>query len=155
MIFDTPAIPGMILLIVFTFIIWLFMKNKLSLLKLYLTVISLVGVIGMAIGYGVAIYAGIQSAVISDDEYLTGRGVRYQLDVCEQPKYSMAREGEEPAMPTQEEVAACEEKARTNAIAERSYETKQNVIGGLVWGSIALILFAIHYPLLIKTREDD
>lgn len=131
------------------------MRNKFSLLKFYLTIVSLVGVIGMAIGYGVAIYAGIQSAVISDEEYMTGRGVRYQLDNCEQQSYAMVKGDEEPAMPTEEEVATCQEKARKNIIAERNYSTKQNVIGGIVWGSIALILFAIHYPLLIKTREED
>ena len=87
-IFDTPILPLLILVVVFTFFFGLIMRNKFTLLKLYLTVIALVGVIGMAVGYGVAIYSGINSAVISDEEYMTGRGVRYQLDVCTQPKYS-------------------------------------------------------------------
>lgn len=41
-IFDTPMIPLLILVIVFTFFFGLVMRNKFTLLKLYLTVISLV-----------------------------------------------------------------------------------------------------------------
>ena len=156
-IFDTPILPILILVIVFTFFFGLIMRNKFTLLKLYLTVISLVGVIGMAVGYGVAIYAGIQSAVITDEEYMTGRGVRYQLDVCSQPKYSAVAPNAQqtPQEPTEEEIQECEEEARANMVAERKFTTKQNVIGGLVWGTIALILFGIHYPMLLKTREED
>lgn len=139
--------------VIFIFIILFVMKNRFTLLKFYMTVVSLVAVIGLAIGYGVAIYSGIQSAVISDAEYMTGRGVRYQLDVCTQPKYVG---GESQATePTEEEIQSCEDEARTNMIAERSYTTKQNVIGGLVWGTIALILFLVHYPMLLKTKNDE
>lgn len=130
------------------------MRNKFTLLKLYLTVVSLVGVIGMAIGYGVAIYAGIQSAVISDQEYMKGSGMRYQLDTCSQPKYT-GTQPENTVAPTAEEITTCEDKAKEDMIFQRNYDTKQNVIGGLVWGSIALILFIIHYPMLLKMREED
>lgn len=110
----------------------------------------------MAVGYGVAIYSGINAAVISDEEYMTGRGVRYQLDVCTQPKYTgVAADAQNPVQPTEEEIQECEDKARANMVAERNFNTKQNVIGGIVWGSIALILFVIHYPMLLKTREED
>lgn len=154
-IFDTAAIPLLILVIIFTFFFGLIMKNKFTLLKFYLTVVSLVGVIGMSVGYGVAIYNGIQSSVISDEEYMTGRGVRYSLEACTQPKYPGTPESPQGTAPTAEEVQECEDRAKANMIAERNYNTKQTVIGGIVWGTIALILFIIHYPMLLKAKEED
>lgn len=147
-------IPLLIVFFFFTFLFAIIMRNKFTLLKFYLTVVSLVGVIGMAVGYGVAIYNGIQSAAISDDEYMTGRGVRYQIDVCSQPKY-VGADSSQATQPTEEEIQKCQDDARTNMIAERNYNTKTTVIGGIVWGTIALILFGIHYPMLLKTREED
>gem|GEM_PF-2876085 len=133
-------------------------NNRFTLLKFYTTIVSLVGVIGLTVGYGVAIFNGIQHAVISDEEYMNGRGMRYQFDTCSQPKYAAVApaEGEQPAAPTAEEIAACEDKTRTSMLAERNYNTKQTVIGGITWGTLALIMFAIHYPMLIKkSREED
>lgn len=151
---NPPLIPLLIIFFFFTFLFAIIMRNKFTLLKFYLTVVALVGVIGMAVGYGVAIYNGIQAAVISDDEYMTGRGVRYQIDVCSQPKYT-GTDNTQATEPTDEEVQECENEARNNMVAERKYTVKTTVIGGLVWGTIALILFIIHYPMLLKEREED
>lgn len=131
------------------------MKNRFTLLKFYLTVVSLVGVIGLAIGYGVAIYSGIQAAVISNEEYIAGRG-RYTLDVCKQPNYStVVKPNEQPLPPTEEQIAKCESETTAALVTERNYNTKQDVIGGLVRGSLALILFLIHYPMLIKKSREE
>ena len=148
---------GLFIVLLFIALLILIMKSRFTLLKVYLTIVSLVAVIGMAIGYWVAIYNGIQSAVISDEEYINGRGMRYQFDVCTQPKYvtSVPSQGEQPITPTAEEIAECEEKARTTMMAERNYNTKESVTGGLVWGSIALILFIIHYPKLFRAKEEE
>lgn len=155
---NTPLIPLLLLLfvIVFIFLTVLAMKNRFTLLKFYLTIVSLVGVIGLAIGYGVAIYAGIQAAIISNDEYMAGQGRMYTLDQCRQPNYAKpVAANEQPVPPTDEEIATCEQKTTKNMLAERQYNTKQNVIGGLTWGSLALVLFLIHYPMLIKKSREE
>lgn len=130
------------------------MKSKFTLLKFYLTVVSLVGVIGLAVGYGVAIYNGIESIVISNDEYLIGSNRSYVLDQCTQPKYAPVADAK-PETPTDEEVATCKEEAKQDIILQRQYVMKHNIIGGLVWGTLALILFLIHYPMLIKKSKEE
>lgn len=155
---SSPIIPMLVLLlgIVFIFLIVLAMKNRFSLLKFYLTMVSLVGVIGLAVGYGVALYNGIQSALISNEEYMAGQGRMYSLDQCKQPQYSaVAKADETPVAPTAEEITACEEKTTANLLAQRSYDTKQTVIGGITWGTLALILFLIHYPMLVKKSKEE
>lgn len=87
---------------------------------------------------------------------MAGQGRMYTLDQCKQPNYSVAvKPNETPVPPTAEEIAACEEKTRTSLIAERNYDTKQTVIGGITWGTLALILFLIHYPMLIKKSKEE
>ena len=140
--------------IVFILFLALIMKNRFTLLKFYLTVVSLVGVIGLAVGYGVGIYNGVQAAVISDEEYIAGQG-RYTLDVCKQPNYSTVKPNEQPVPPTDEQIAKCETETRESLIVQRNYTMKQNVIGGLVWGTLALILFLVHYPMLIKKSREE
>ena len=131
------------------------MKNRFTLLKFYTTIVSLVGVIGLAVGYGVAIYSGIQNAVITDEEFLANRNAYYGYDQCSQPKYPTGVAGETPVKPTEEEIKECNDKITASAVAQRDYNTKQNIIGGLVRGTLALILFVIHYPMLIKKSRDE
>ncbi|MEI7563686.1 MAG: hypothetical protein WCJ39_08920 [bacterium] len=46
------------------------MKSKFSLLKLYLVLMSLTGVIGLLIAYGIAIQTFISQKLITDEEYI-------------------------------------------------------------------------------------
>lgn len=130
------------------------MKNRFALLKFYLTIVSLVGVIGLAVGYGVGIYSVIQNAVITDEEFLANRNGYYGYEQCEQPKYTGVT-GETPVKPTEEQIKECEDKTVSSALAQRDYNTKQSIIGGLVRGTLALILFLIHYPMLIKKSKEE
>lgn len=155
---NPPIVPMLVLVlsIIFIFLIVLAMKNRFSLFKFYLTMVSLVGVIGLAIGYGVALYNGIQSALISNEEYMAGQGRMYSLDQCKQPNYStVVKPNETPVPPTAEEIAACEEKTTANLLAQRKYDTKQTVIGGITWGTLALILFLVHYPMFVKKSREE
>jgi hypothetical protein len=104
------------------------MKN---LTKLYFTLVSLVSIIGLAIGYGISGYNYFMSHYITDDEYIAKQ--YYQFDQCDQPNYAKATTADQnPVMRTDAEKATCKQDARKQVLLTRSVNTKENVIGGLV-----------------------
>jgi len=64
-------------------------EKTFSLTKFYFTLVSFVGIIGMVVAFGIVFYNIILSAVISDDEYLAGRGYR-EIEQCSDPYYKAA-----------------------------------------------------------------
>ncbi len=144
-------VPPIIIAIIFIFFIAIVMKNKFGLLKFYLTVVSLVSVIGLVIGYGIGIYALAQKAIITDQEYLANQNRYYGYDTCADAK--VVGDTTTPVKPTEEEAKECQEKRDESAIIQRDFEMKENIIGGVVRGTLALILFLIHYPMLLKKSK--
>ena len=126
------------------------MKGKFSLLRLYFTVISLASFIGLLIAYGIALQSYISKLIITDQEYIQGSYQNYTITSCEEPKYV----GNTTKARTDKEIATCKEDAKKTVIDQRNYTTKQSIIGGLLRGTLALIVFLFHFPRFIKKDQE-
>lgn len=94
------------------------------------------------------------SKYITNDEYLVQN--YYELDACNQPDYSKVVGDQKPTPRTPEETEKCKTDATNRVLARRSLDTKQNMIGGVIRGTIALILFMTHFPVMMrKGREEE
>ena len=126
------------------------MKSKFSLLKLYLVLMSLTGVIGLLIGYGIAIQTFIYQKLITNEEYLQGSYQSYEITRCEEPKYV----GTESKARTEKEITECKKTAKENVILQRNYSNKNSMIGGLLRGTLALLAFITHFPFLVRKEKE-
>ncbi len=135
-----------------------------SFVKFYFTIVSIISVIGMVIAYAIASYQLLMLAVITNEEWVTQRAY-YDLQQCEQPSpYPMDVYGNTKPIPTndpnyvlpprtKDEIATCKQETMTRYDKQRSFETKQTTIGGLVRGTFLLILFITHYPRMMKLER--
>lgn len=140
-------------------------SKSFSFVKFYFTIVAVISVIGTVIAYAIASYQLLRTVLITDEEWIVQRG-RYEIDACKQPTYvpspvdsagmvKPAGVDTTVAKPkTAEEIAQCETDTRARLIAQRAYETKDQAIGGIVWGSFFLVLFLTHYPRMIKLEKD-
>jgi hypothetical protein len=108
-------------------------EKSFSLTKMYFTLVSFVGIVGMVVAFGIVLYNIIISNVISDEEYLAGRGYR-EVEQCSDPYYKSIplAEGEAPEARTAEEIEECEIKARERVMSQRKFQKKQAMVGGFV-----------------------
>ena len=126
-------------------------KGQLNFQKLYLTIISIVSVIGMAIAFGTVLYNVWLHLLISDDEYIAARGIR-EVKTCEQPRYS---DPSWSALPrTEQEILDCKQQAQQQSILERNFELKEMIIAWTSRWLIFLILFITHYPRLQQSKNN-
>lgn len=128
-----------------------------SFVKLYFTVIAIVSLVGTVVGYGIALYQWLLLTIISDEEYLIGSSRSYELRNCEDPYYTTKplAPGETPTEKTEEEIATCQQEAKTRILNSRAYEAKQDIIGGIVRGTLFMILFVTHYPHMIRRERTE
>lgn len=160
-------IPLIIILLIFIFIFSLIAMNKanswFNLLKLYFSIISIVGILGTVVAFGTAGYSWLNQFFITDTEYIAGNDSR-KIQQCEEPVYSPSPKEAMPVNPTGEpnirqktpkEIETCKTKAEQRVILERRLDTKQAIIWGLVRGIIFLLLFLSHYPRMVKQHEEE
>lgn len=116
----------------------------------------MVGIIGTVVGYGMGLYQWLMLAIISDEEYLLGSYGNYEIQQCDDPYYKAVPtpEGETPPAKTPAEVADCKQEATARVLSMRAYDAKQDIIGGLVWGTLFLVVFVTHYPHMIRREKD-
>jgi len=133
--------------------------NKLY--RIYLSVISFVSIIAVAITLGVVLTSIGNYFIISDEEYLQYRE-SWKLENCKNQIYSekwvnSPVTGGDTTTPTrtpsEEEIAKCEEKVRKEVSFSRTYDLKNMFITSWGWFIVFLILFIFHYPKFLKTRE--
>lgn len=152
-----------LILLIFIFITIFIMKIQWSkLYHFYLAVISFVSILAVAITLWVVLTSVWKYFIISDEEYLQYRE-SYKLTECKNPIYgekwvassTVSIDGTEtPARtPTDEEVAKCEEKVRSEVSFSRAYDLKDMFITSSAWFIVFLVLFIFHYPKFLKTRE--
>jgi len=107
---------------------------------------------------GILFYNLLNRVLITNEEFLLGTN-SWELTNCEQPEYK--NDPKSPTDPqiqvakTSEKIAECKAEATKRVIAQRNYNLKDMMIGGWVWFIICLIVFAIHYPKLKTSREED
>jgi len=122
------------------------MKPTTSLKKIYFLVATLFGLLGTVMAGGIAIHQIIMINRISNEEYLSNNYYRYQCDT------QIKEDGTTTARTTEEkETCIAEEKGK--ALAQRSYNSKENIIGGITRGIIFLIIFAIHARIFFRKEQ--
>lgn len=121
-----------------------------STLKLYFLIMSLVGVIGTLVTFGILIFSIAKQVIITDDEYIVGNRY-YEIESCTQETY----DGTSAKKPTQAEITTCEEEKKVMLIQSRKATFKEDVIGWSIWGILFLALLLIHYPRFIQFTKKD
>lgn len=85
--FDVLPFTVPVVFIIFIILIIMMAKShNFNVLKFYFLVISIVGVIGSVSGLGTALYQGIMSVLITDQEYVTSNN-GWEISQCEDPYY--------------------------------------------------------------------
>ncbi|MDD2487078.1 MAG: hypothetical protein PHS92_01815 [Candidatus Gracilibacteria bacterium] len=136
--------------------------KEFNLLKIYLVIIAIVGLIGGVIGYGNLAYQTIKYRLITPEEYLIGSYDNYQITQCEDPNYSGPYAKAIPSQTstgtiakTPEEIQKCKDLATKNVLAKRDFDYKDNVISSAIWGTIFLLLFITHFPVFLRRYKED
>jgi len=163
--FVMSVMSGVITLVILIFIFSLIAMNKtnswFNLLKLYFSIIAIVGVLWVSISVGIAGYSRLRSVFITDEEYVTGRNA-WEIQQCDEPMYfpapKMIQEVDTWPNPkvkkkTPEEIQKCKNKATQRLVLQRHLDAKESILWGLVWGVIFLFLFLSHYPRMVKQHQ--
>ncbi|MBP6086197.1 hypothetical protein KA478_03255 [Patescibacteria group bacterium] len=94
------------------------------------------------------------SKYITPEEYIVRNN--YEITNCDQPDYTRpVGVDQKPTMRTDAEKETCKTDAKANLLLRRSIDTKESVIGGLIRGSIALILFITHFPVMLRRGQEE
>lgn len=94
------------------------------------------------------------SKYITNEEYLVKN--YYEIENCKQPDYNkVVWPDNKPTPRTEEEIKTCQSDATTRILATRSLNTKESVIWWLIRGTIALILFITHFPIMLRRWKDE
>ncbi|MFZ2151417.1 MAG: hypothetical protein WAZ12_00990 [Candidatus Absconditicoccaceae bacterium] len=125
------------------------MQKSFSLKKLYFTLISIAGIIGIMFGYGTLIYSLVNNAIITDQEYIAG-SYSYEIKECDNP-YTKP-EGQAPKTPV--EIQKCKDDATQTILQRRVYDRKTSIINGIVRGTLFLILFVTHFPIMMRKEKE-
>lgn len=100
------------------------MTSNFTLTKLYFVIISLVAIIGLTIGYGVALYEYASLRLISDEEYIAGS--YRDIQSCKQP---MLKSDGSSSPKSQTDVDQCIQEMKSSTLARRSKESKESILG--------------------------
>lgn len=125
-------------------------------LKIYFLLISLTGLIGTLVSFGILTYTIGKQMIITDDEYIVGDRY-YEMDYCENNLKARptASNPENMAAPTQAEKETCKAEKKIQLIQSRKATFKTDVLSGAIWGTLFLILLLTHYPRFITLTKKD
>jgi len=119
-------------------------------LKIYFLIMSLVGVIGTLITFGILIFSIGKQVIITDNEYIAGDRY-YEIENCKYNDY----DGKEWTKATPAEITKCEEDKKVMLVQSRKVIFKEDVLGWAIWGILFLALLLIHYPRFMKFTKKD
>jgi hypothetical protein len=119
-------------------------------LKIYLLIMSLVGVIWTLIAFGILTFSIGKQVIITDAEYIAGDRY-YEIENCKYNNYDEKERTE--ATPT--EITKCEEDKKVMLIQSRKVRFKEDTIGWSIWGILFLALLLIHYPRFMRFTKKD
>lgn len=121
-------------------------------LKIYVTIATIVGLVGALIAIGNLLSSQMNSWMISDDEYIASN-YYYEIDNCSGITYGPT--GEKSPPKSDDEIQACKTAARERLVRQRSFLIKSDIIGGIVRGLLFTLLFAIHFPRLRRLQAQE
>ena len=123
-------------------------------LKIYFLLITLTGVIGTLVSFGMLIYSGAKQLIITNDEYIAGDRY-YEIDSCNTNMVAKptASNPENYAVPTEAEKEKCKADKKVRLIQSRKVIFKEDVLGGAIWGILFLALLLTHYPRFMRFNK--
>lgn len=111
-------------------------------LKVYFLIMSLVGVIGTLITFGILTFSVGKQVIITDDEYIASDRY-YEIENCQNNNYD------------ENKIIKCEEDKKIILVQSRKANFKQDVLGWSIWGILFLVVLLIHYPRFMKFTKKD
>ncbi len=151
------ALWAAFLLTVLTFILMLLEKKGVSLFNVYLALVSFAALIGLVVGFGVAIHSTVTRFITTDDEFLMRSG-RWEIQQCEASEW---KPGAKPAdaqvevKKTEEQVKKCREEKSRDVLATRNVDFKETAVAGATWGLLFLVVFAFHFPKFLRAYRAE
>ena len=144
--------PAVFFLILFSILFMVLEKKGVSLLNVYLTLVSFVALIGLVVGFGTAIQQLVMGVIVTDEEYARYNR-SYELDQCSASDYkpgARPTDAQVEVKKTDAQVADCKAKKIVEIAAARRFDIKQTSSIGLTWGVLFLIVFLAHYPRFVR-----
>lgn len=125
-------------------------------LKIYFLLMTLVGVIGTLITFGILALTVGKQIIITNDEYIAGDRY-YEIDSCNTSMIAKptATNKDNYAAPTEVEKATCKKDKTERLIKSRKVMFKQDVLGGAIRGILFLALMLVHYPKFMRFTKKD
>lgn len=132
------------------------MKN---LFKIYLSLVSLVAIIGITISFGSLSTMVFKFFIISDSEYLEHKNMYNNTELkCEDEiYYDTNKKSSVRKYQTEKEIQDCNKKrsiSKIQNINDRYYLLKEGIITSIVWLFSFLILFLLHYIKFCKYKAE-
>lgn len=123
-------------------------------LKIYFLLITLVGLIGTLVSFGMLTYTIGKQIIITNDEYIVGDRY-YEMDYCENNLKARPTTSNPNNMvaPTEAEKATCKAEKKIQLIQSRKVTFKTDVLSGAIWGILFLALLLTHYPKFMRLTK--
>lgn len=123
-------------------------------LKIYFLLVTLVGLIGTLVSFGMLTYTIGKQIIITNDEYIVGDRY-YEMDYCNNNMVAKPTETNANNMvaPTEAEKATCKAEKKIQLIQSRKVTFKTEVLSGAIWGALFLILLLTHYPKFMRLTK--
>jgi len=123
-------------------------------LKIYFLLITLVGIIGTLVSFGMLIFTIGKQIIITNDEYIVGDRY-YEIDACNNNMIAKPTTNNPNNMvsPTEAEKETCKTEKKVQLIQARKALFKTDVLGGAIWGISFLILLMTHYPRFMRFNK--
>lgn len=123
-------------------------------LKIYFLLVTLVGLIGTLVSFGILTYTIGKQIIITNDEYIVGDRY-YEMEYCDNNLKAKPTETNANNMvaPTEEEKATCKAEKKIQLIQSRKVTFKTDVLSGAIWGILFFALLLTHYPRFMKLTK--
>lgn len=125
-------------------------------LKIYFLLMTLVGVIGTLVSFGMLSYTIGKQILISNDEYIVGDRY-YEIDACTTNMVAKPTVGNanDFVSPTKAEIEKCKAEKKITLTQARKVMFKTDVLSGSIWGILFLALLLIHYPRFMRFSKKE
>lgn len=123
-------------------------------LKMYFLLVTLVGLIGTLVSFGMLTYTIGKQIIITNDEYIVGDRY-YEMDYCNNNMTAKPTEVNPNNMvaPTEVEKETCKAEKKVQLIQSRKVAFKTDVLGWAIWGLLFLALLLTHYPKFMRLTK--
>lgn len=123
-------------------------------IKIYFLLITLVGVIGTLVSFGILTYTVGKQILITNDEYVIGDRY-YEIDACNNNMLAKPTTNNPNNMvaPTEAEKEKCKTEKTIQLIQSRKVMFKTDVLNWAIWGILFLALLLTHYPRFMRLNK--